>query len=94
MPDYTEAAEKAGWIKRGTRWTHHQYPGKVFGNAREIYNEALPVEFKRPCSISDREKIAAPTLKAEVREEPKPEWTPNDGPHPETVARKRGRPPK
>ncbi len=105
MPDYEEAAENAGWVKRGTRWTHWAYPGKVYGNPREIYNEALDVEFKRPTSITNYTVKPPTVLPAEDAPEPEPEWNPSMGPHPDTIKRKakvhadlprrpRGRPPK
>lgn len=91
MPDYEEAAKEAGWKKKGTRWTHPGYPGKVFGNAREVYNEALPTKFKRPCSADDREHIPEPTVVPDPKAKPVMiEWTPELGPHPDTVQRKTG----
>jgi hypothetical protein len=58
MPDYAEAAERAGWSnfnpqtnQRTNKWHHPDKPGKVYYNAKEIWEKELDVTFKRPSTV-------------------------------------------
>ena len=58
MPDYEDAARKAGWEKRGSGWKHPDHPGVVHRNAREIY-PLLPAKHRRPLSADPKPATAS-----------------------------------
>lgn len=80
MPDYAEAAEDKGWVRKGAKWHHKAHPGVEKYNAKQIWDE-YPEVRTRPLSATPPE--------------PKPVEAPKPVDEP-AVAVKRGpgRPPK
>lgn len=65
MPDYAEAAEKKGWVKKGAKWRHPEMPGVEKYNAKQIWDE-YPEVRTRPLSISPREDAKPVEVKPDV----------------------------
>ena len=55
MPDYAEKALEAGWVQVGTKWKHDDYPGCIYYNAKQIWDEKLPAKYRRPLSVTPPE---------------------------------------
>ena len=85
MPNYDDDAILCGWEKTGAKWTHPAHPGKVFYNARQIY-ELLPEKIRRPCTATPRE-VPKPPEPTPPAVEPRPEAQ-------IVMMPRRGRPPK
>ena len=66
MPDYGEAAIKAGWVQEGAKWKHKAKPGVVRYNAKQIWDEDITDDsrdvdgklIKRPISVTKPEPPA------------------------------------